>query len=389
MPHSSAQASPSGVPPVRAIEGTTPPARFARGWHCLGLADAFKDGRPHEIQAFGTTLAVFQSQDDGRLHVLDAYCRHMGGNLARGTVKGDALACPFHDWRWNGEGRCSAIPYARRVPPRARTRAWTTLEENGQLFVWHDPEGAPPPEHVTVPRIDDVFGEDWSAWAWDSVLIEGAHCREVVDNIVDMAHFFYVHHSVPTRFTNVFEGHVASMYIESTPRRDSGIELIGADLSLRSDAAYHGPSYMIDRVWQPLGDGTEAESVLINCHYPVSATAFRLMWGVKVRRLPGMTAAEAADAAERTTGGLGVAFQQDIEVWRHKTHIDNPLLSDGDGPVYQLRRWYQQFYVDAGEVTDDMTRRFEFEVDTRPANERWEREMDANLTRSRAVRTES
>ncbi|MNF18440.1 3-ketosteroid-9-alpha-monooxygenase oxygenase subunit [compost metagenome] len=26
--------------------------------------------------------------------------------------------------------------------------------------------------------------------------------------------------------------------------------------------------------------------------------------------------------------------------------MDKPVLSDGDGPVYQLREWYEQFYTD-------------------------------------------
>lgn len=129
----------------RVIEAAAVPARFARGWHCLGLAAPFRDGTPHEVEAFGTRLVVFRGEDTDDLHVLNAYCPHMGGNLAHGTVKDDTLACPFHDWRWSGDGRCAAIPYARRVPPRARTRAWTTLERNGQLYVWHDPEGNPPP----------------------------------------------------------------------------------------------------------------------------------------------------------------------------------------------------------------------------------------------------
>ena len=141
---------------VRTIERGTPPERFARGWHCLGLADRFRDRGPHAVEAFGTKLVVF-ADSAGQLHVLDAYCRHMGGDLTRGTVKGDAIACPFHDWRWGGDGRCQRIPYARRVPPTARTRSWLTLEQNGQLFVWHDPQGNPPPGHVTIPRIDGAF----------------------------------------------------------------------------------------------------------------------------------------------------------------------------------------------------------------------------------------
>ena len=129
---------------VRTIEAGALPARFARGWHCLGLAARFRDGGPHAVTAFGTKLVVF-ADSSGALHVLDAYCRHMGGDLSQGTVKGDAIACPFHDWRWGGDGRCAGIPYARRVPVAARTRAWRTLERNGHLFVWNDPEGNPPP----------------------------------------------------------------------------------------------------------------------------------------------------------------------------------------------------------------------------------------------------
>ena len=127
---------------VRTIDTGVPPARFARGWHCLGLASSFRDPGPHAVQAFGTKLVVF-ADSAGRLHVLDAYCRHMGGDLSRGTVKEDSIACPFHDWRWGGDGWCTRIPYARRVPPRARTRSWTTLERNGHLFAWHDPQGRP------------------------------------------------------------------------------------------------------------------------------------------------------------------------------------------------------------------------------------------------------
>ena len=91
---------------VRTIEAGTPPARFARGWHCLGLAAGFREGGPHAVAAFGTKLVVF-ADSAGALHVLDAYCRHMGGDLSQGTVKGDAVACPFHDWRWGGDGRCA------------------------------------------------------------------------------------------------------------------------------------------------------------------------------------------------------------------------------------------------------------------------------------------
>ncbi|MET8572734.1 Rieske 2Fe-2S domain-containing protein [Streptomyces sp. NPDC004783] len=374
---------------VRVIEAGTPPTRFARGWHCLGLADSFKDGKPHEIDAFGTKLVVFQGEEDGQLHVLNAYCPHMGGNLAQGSVKGDAVACPFHDWRWAGNGRCVGIPYARRVPPRAKTRAWLTLERNKQLFVWNDPEGNPPPPEVTIPEIAGVHGpeaDQWSDWTWHTLLVENSNCREIIDNVVDMAHFFYVHYAFPEYFKNVFDGHIATQYMESSPRGDieTGPAAAGR---LRSDASYYGPSYMIDYLYSDVGGGTEMEIVLINCHYPVTENSFVLQYGAMVKRLPGMTDEQAVEAARMTAGGFDDVFEQDIVIWQNKTRIDNPLLTEEDGPVYQLRRWYDQFYVDVADVKDEMTRRFEFEVDTERANKSWRAEVAENLARRAAEHT--
>jgi len=67
------------------------------------------------VHAFGTKLVVF-TDSAGELKVLDGYCRHMGGDLTQGSIKGDAVACPFHDWRWAGNGAA----WASRTPSGCR-----------------------------------------------------------------------------------------------------------------------------------------------------------------------------------------------------------------------------------------------------------------------------
>lgn len=365
---------------IREIDVGETPKRYARGWHCLGLTKTYRDGAPHAVHAFGTKLVVF-ADTAGQLVVLDGYCRHMGGDLTQGTVKGDAIACPFHDWRWGASGKCTEIPYARRVPPLARTRTWTTLEQNGQLFVWNDAEGNPPPDDVTIPRIEGAFSDDWTDWTWNSMIIEGANCREIIDNVVDMAHFFYIHYAFPTYFKNVFEGHIASQYLNTKGRPDIGMaSQYGGDTLLRSEASYFGPSYMINPLTNIYG-GYEVKSVLINCHYPIDQNSFVLQWGITVQKPEGIDDKTAIKLAEKFTEGISVGFLQDVDIWKNKTKIDNPLLCEEDGPVYQLRRWYDQFYVDAAEVTDKMTDRFEFEVDTTKANEAWQVEVDENMAK--------
>ena len=371
---------------IRVIEAEPPPARYARGWHCLGLADSYRDGTPHPIQVFGTQLVVF-ADSAGNLSVLNGYCPHMGGDLSQGTVKGDDVACPFHDWRWSGSGKCASIPYARRVPRRARTKAWQVLERNGQLFVWHDPQGNPPPPEVTIPEIAGVGDPAWTSWTWNSVQIEGSNCREIIDNVVDMAHFFYIHYAFPTYFKNVFEGHVAAQYMNSKSRPDASIGTNYADnTTLRSESAYYGPSYMIDWLYTDMGDGGDPiETVLINCHYPVTPTSFVLQWGAIAKKPAGVSDEQAQAMAERFTQGVELGFTQDVEIWRNKAKIDNPLLCEEDGPVYQLRRWYEQFYVDVEDVTPEMTHRFEFEIDTERAMTYWQAEVEDNIANGRLI----
>jgi 3-ketosteroid 9alpha-monooxygenase subunit A len=100
---------------------------------------------------------------------------------------------------------------------------------------------------------------------------------------------------------------------------------------------------------------------------------------VIVEKPKGMDESMSEKLSDAMVVGVSKGFLQDVEIWKHKTRIDNPLLVEEDGAVYQMRRWYQQFYVDVADIKPDMTDRFELEVDTTRANEKWSAEVEANL----------
>ncbi|MFP6638930.1 MAG: Rieske 2Fe-2S domain-containing protein, partial [Myxococcota bacterium] len=104
--------------PVRTIDSTPPPDRYARGWHCLGRASDFSN-EPRRVEAFGKNLVAFRGSDE-KVRILDASCPHMGGDLSMGRVEGDMVRCPYHSWGWGGDGYCKDIPYSKRVPRNAR-----------------------------------------------------------------------------------------------------------------------------------------------------------------------------------------------------------------------------------------------------------------------------
>ena len=237
------------------------------------------------------------------------------------------IACPLHDWRWRGDGRCKSVPYSKRVPKLARTATWLTLEQDGMLFVWNDPEHNPPPAEVAIPRTEGATSDEWTDWHWYTTLVN-SNCREIVDNVVEMAHFFYVHGALPTYFKNIFEGHVATRCMNSESRADIG----GSDgpriLGTTSAASYFGPSFMLDDLTYHYEDGDQ-KSVLINCHYPIGTNSFVLQYGIIVKKSESLP----DDLAMETAIGMGdfvaMGFEQDVAIWKNKARIDNPLLCGG------------------------------------------------------------
>ena len=172
------------------------------------------------IEAFGGQLVVWEDTQ-GNLNVLDGYCRHMGGDLTQGTVKGDEIACPFHDWRWGGDGKCKQIPYARRVPLRARTQKYPAVDPQRPAAGLARRRGLRAGHATSCRRsCPGSTTGSYTDWTWEVVPITDSHCRELIDNVVDMAHFYYVHFAFPTSFRNVFEGTQATQFMESKGRPD-------------------------------------------------------------------------------------------------------------------------------------------------------------------------
>ncbi len=323
--------------------------RYARGWHCLGLAADYADGKAHRLNIFGTRLVAYQGED-GALHILDGYCPHMGADLSDGCIEGNALRCPFHDWRWGADGVCDDIPYAKRIPPRARIKSWPVLEQNKLLFVWHDPEGGAPDAQVEIPRIDACFSGEWTDWMMRKMVIN-TNCRELVDNLADFAHFGPVHGSPASYFCNTFDGHIGYQMF-----RGEDSELLGQGLV--ADSAYFGPAYHITRMRAETA-GQTVDTILLNCHVPIDQNSFELRYAIKVRRVPGLSEAENQAIAEGYAEQAHKSFFQDVAIWHNKTRVDKPVLCDGDGPVYQLREWYEQFYTDVAALPAAQRKVFE------------------------------
>ena len=117
---------------------------YPDGWFRVGYSAELKPGEVQPIKYFGRELVLFRSES-GKPSVLDAYCPHLGAHLGYGgKVKGENIECPFHAWQLDARGEVAQIPYASKVPPRARTVCHEVREHSGLIMLWHHHEKKAP-----------------------------------------------------------------------------------------------------------------------------------------------------------------------------------------------------------------------------------------------------
>ncbi|MCA9771606.1 MAG: Rieske 2Fe-2S domain-containing protein, partial [Myxococcales bacterium] len=160
------------------------------GWFAVAWSSDLARGDVKPVRYFGEDLVVFRTRS-GEVRVLNALCAHLGAHLAHGgRVMGETIRCPFHGWRYDGEGRCAQIPYCDRIPPKARVRSWPVTEANGMIFAWHHAQDKPP--HWEVPEIPELRDANWTEPRRFELEV-GVHVQELAENNCDPVHFFYVH----------------------------------------------------------------------------------------------------------------------------------------------------------------------------------------------------
>jgi 3-ketosteroid 9alpha-monooxygenase subunit A len=298
---------------------------YPKGWFVACFSDELPEKGVLRLKYFGEELVAFRGED-GIPRILDAYCAHMGAHLAAGgIVKGNTIECPFHAWRYCGTGECVEIPYAKKIPTKARQKAWKTREVNGVVLVHNGDEPT-----FEIPVIPEYGSAEWLPWTQNKYFIK-THPREIVENLADRAHFFKVHDTEIQDFEFTVDGHKAHQRTKGLAKIRGG----GVDDFL-SNTTYHGPGYLLMRM-----DGALQNYMLV-AHTPIDENSVDLRMGVMLKIVGNKEKTQGFVA--QYMANLKAGFEDDIRVWENKLYRDLPVLCDGDGPIMQLRRWYKQFY---------------------------------------------
>jgi phenylpropionate dioxygenase-like ring-hydroxylating dioxygenase large terminal subunit len=155
-------------------------------WYIAAEAGALR-ARPLARVVLGEPLVLFR--ENGRAAALQDRCAHRNMALSRGRVSEGCIECPYHGWRYAGDGSCVEIPSLEEAAP-ARSigvRSYRTVEQDGYVWVYMG-DGVP----ASPPRPFAHKGETgWTTFTMANRFEAGA--LACLETFLDCPHTVYVH----------------------------------------------------------------------------------------------------------------------------------------------------------------------------------------------------
>jgi nitrite reductase/ring-hydroxylating ferredoxin subunit len=308
------------------------------GWFQIGWVGDVEAGEVKPLRYFDRHLVLWRDEQGG-VHLQDAFCPHLGSHLGHGGKVVDCqIACPFHGWRFDAEGRNTLIPYSERTNAKGRLGTYPVLERNGLIMAWYHPEGVEPMWDVPeVPEFNDSEGYTPTVMRLYEVT---APWQELAENGVDSAHFRYVHNTeeVPQLDSYETDGPRSSMRSSQKFPTPRGV------VNGRIDADSYGPGFSV------IHFSGIVDTILMGCNVPVTANSCEMRFSFCVKKL-------GDSGIDTTVGDAFVAeidrqVREDKPIWENKAYLPRPALADTDGPFTKFRKWASQFYAEEWEQTD-------------------------------------
>ncbi len=314
------------------------------GWFRVADPADVEVGKAIARYYFGRHLVIWRDEQS-EVHVQDAFCPHLGAHLGHGGfVNEGCIQCPFHGWRFDGEGTNVDIPYSERTNRKAKLRTYPAVERNGLVFAWYHPEDVEPMWELPVIPAFEGDNPEYSTMISTSHVVDTCW-QEMAENGVDSAHFRYVHDTAEVPQLESYETGFPRSEMRSTQKFPTPRGVMEG----RIDSESFGPGMSL------VSFSGIIDTYNLGCNTPIDEGRCELWFHFRFKTM----------GDEETTRSVGNAFVQevdkqvreDIPIWEHKAHLTRPALAAEDGPFMKFRRWAAQFYAE--DVVDGEQQVFE------------------------------
>lgn len=160
-------------------------------WYVPALASSLKPGQMRREMLLGEPVLLGRMRD-GKAFAMRDICPHRGVPLSAGKILAEnTVECPYHGWRFRGDGVCSAIPSLVEGqdldPNKIRVRNYPLREQDGLLWVYVPAKNESPSSEP--PRIPITDAKP----RWTEIQEFPCDIDHAVIGLMDPAHGPYVH----------------------------------------------------------------------------------------------------------------------------------------------------------------------------------------------------
>ena len=164
-------------------------------FHPVALADALGAAQPLAAHLMGHDLVLWRDAAGAPRAAVDR-CPHRGAALSLGRVHGGTLECAYHGWRFDGHGRCVAVPALPQFVPPASHQACMYSARIAYGLVWVALRaGVPDDEAGTLPEFEAEHDARLRKLNCGPYEVATSAPR-LIENFLDLAHFGFVHEGV-------------------------------------------------------------------------------------------------------------------------------------------------------------------------------------------------
>ncbi len=306
---------------------------FPEGWFVVAFSTEIAPGEVKTVHYFGTDLVLFRTAD-GALTATDPHCPHLGAHLGDGTVKDGCLRCPFHDWAFDTKGQCVDVPYAPKIPPKAKLRTWPLVEQNGVVLVHYSARGRAPA--WTPSPLPEAGWTPNRTIRWELA----SHPQEVAENTVDCSHLAPVHHVIKTEILEVEQRAHTMRVLLHLFATGQVIGMPDEHNDVHLDVTLQGLGVIVSST-HVLTAGLKTRQRIHPTPIDRDRIAIFAVANTMHMPDPGYT----AQIDQIFWEAFVADFSRDFPIWEKKAYLDKPLLAGGDGPIGSYRKWCKQFYT--------------------------------------------
>ena len=214
------------------------------------------------VQILGLRFVVFRDAD-GKPRVLSDTCVHRGGSLSKGQVIDGHVVCPYHGWRYAGDGKCALVPLLgedAKPPARAKGDSYPVEEKYGIVFAFLG--DLPQEERPPLYEIEEYEDQAWRA---SEIMILEINCfyERSIENGIDPIHNEFVHpiqgsaQPIPgtIEYPETPWGRgVTGKYTEKGTKRSASEGMASDPTVLNAGTWHHGPNTLI--TWITFAENT-------------------------------------------------------------------------------------------------------------------------------------